>query len=270
MLTTATILAALTGFAPLPVPAATPHLPGLPGVASSVAPAAKDMVLPALIETGDKLDLRGDYFPPRSPSGRAPGLLLLHEAGSDRSTMTSLAEAYQRAGFGVLAIDLRAHGQSATEELNWSAADDATKRSLWAFAMRDVEAGADWLSDQDGLHSSNLTVVGAGASGALAVRHALRDDNVRGVGLVGLETSAFGFELAEDLIDLEGLPILISAAQDEREAAEGLVARLDAADWITVKPMRGERAELLTEKRSLRALVDWAEELAMPKRRGRR
>ncbi|MEO0649454.1 MAG: alpha/beta fold hydrolase [Planctomycetota bacterium] len=267
MLTTATLLAALTGFAPLPTPALAAPSPA----AVVAAPAAvKDMVLPALISTGDKLELRGDYFPPRSPSGRAPALLLLHDAGSDRSSMTTLAEAYQRAGFGVLAIDLRAHGQSATEDLDWTAADDEAKRNLWARAMRDVEAGADWLSDQDGLHSSNLTVVGVGASGALAVRHALRDDNVRGVGMIGLETNAFGFDLAEDLVDLEGLPVIVSAAKGERDAAEGLVASLNADDWITVKPQRGERSELLDDKRAVKAMVDWAEELAMPKRGGRR
>ncbi|MHC4263012.1 MAG: alpha/beta hydrolase [Planctomycetota bacterium] len=258
MLSTLPILVALAGPSPTPVVAPLP-------IVHSVAIAAE----PALVRTDDKLALRGDFYPPRRGENRVPAVLLVHDAGSDRASVASIAEALQRADFGVLAIDLRGHGESVSEDLDWSEADEEKRAKAWMYATRDLDAGAGWLADQDGIHSTNLTVIGVGAGGALAVRHALRDDNVRGVGLIGLEEKPFGFDLAEDLYDLEGLPILMSVAAEERTAAEELVTDLEGDDWITIKPFRSEREELLGEKKLPRAVVEFAEQHAKPSRRAR-
>ena len=61
--------------------------------------------------------LQGWY---RSPENGA-AIILLHGAGGSRATMRGYAETLARHGFGVLAVDLRGHGQSqgATNRLGW-------------------------------------------------------------------------------------------------------------------------------------------------------
>lgn len=260
MLSTLPLLFALVG-APAAVPTVSP---------TAAVPTVGDTIEPALVRTDDKLDLRADFYPPRQSADRAPAVLLIHDAGASRGSLTGLAEALQRANFGVLALDLRGHGESTNDDYNWSTADEERRSTLWAFATRDVEAGARWLASQKSLHSTNLTVIGVGAGGALAVRHALRDENVRGVGLIGFQPQAHGFDVAADLVDLEGLPVLIAPAKEQRDAAESLVEKLEADDWITVKPLRSSADALFEDNRLLRSSVEWTEAHAMPRRGGRR
>ena len=270
MLSTLPILIALSGAASNEVQPAAAITP-----APTVAPAAavdarsSQRVEPALVRTDDKLELRGDFFPPRKASGRVPAVLLLHDAGSDRASVAKLAESLARANYGVLALDLRGHGESATDDVNWSATPDEERNSIWTFALRDVKAGAHWLSEQDELHSTNLTVIGVGASGALAVHHAIDDSNVRAVGLIGFEQECFGFDLGEDLLDLEGLPVSITTAKDERTDAKALVEDLEAEEWIELNTTRATREKLIGDKRAVRDLVDWVDEHTQPRRGAR-
>jgi pimeloyl-ACP methyl ester carboxylesterase len=261
MLTTLPLLLALAG----PAPAASPA-PSSSSLATAAPRVAKDTIEPALVRTSDKLDLRGDYYPPRGDEGRAPAVLLIHEPGKERGSLVDLAEDLQRERFGVLVLDLRGHGESVHEDYEWATADEAARESLWAFATRDVEAGARWLASRPELHSSNLTVIGVGDGGTLAARHALRDENVRGLGLIGFRTEALGFDMAEDLRDLEGLPVLIAPAKEQRDAAEKVVENLEAADWIRVEPLRATADELLDDKRLSRSMVGFVEEVAVPRR----
>lgn len=266
MLSTLPLLIALTGG---PVEAQAPIHPFVTRAAAP-ATAPGDVIEPALVRTEDKLDLRADYYPPRGSNTRSPAVLLIHDAGADRSALVELAESLQRAKFGVLALDLRGHGESADEEYDWASSDEDQRNTLWAFATRDVEAGARWLGQRKDLHSTNLTVIGVGAGGTLAVRHAVRDENVRGVGLIGFQPKSHGCDLASDLADIEGLPVMIAPAREQRADAESLVEELEAADWIEVKPLRTGVEDLLDDKRLGRTLVGWAEENAQPRRGGRR
>ena len=60
-------------------------------------------------KTKDKLILKGSYYAPKkskSKSKAAPAALLIHDAGSDRSELESVA-GYLKRGFAVLVVDLR-------------------------------------------------------------------------------------------------------------------------------------------------------------------
>jgi dienelactone hydrolase len=240
------------------------------GAAARSASRASDAVEAALIRTDDKLDLRGDFYPPRGlDSGRAPAVLLLHDAGQDRTSVAELAAALQRAKLGVLTLDLRGHGESVAPDRNWAEMDEAAHETLWAFATRDVAAAARWLAERDDIHSSSLTLVAVGSAGTLAVRHAIRDENVRGIALLGLPQETFGFDFESDLRDIEGLPLSLNAPKEDREAAESLVEAVHGANWIGLTALRASREELLADKRLRKDLVAWVEQQATPKRGGR-
>lgn len=276
MLTSSLLLAALGGpllplqadFPAAPAPrAATVHAPSVDQRRGRLP--REDGIEPIALRTGDKVGLKADFYPPRGTERRAPAVLLVHDAGADRTTVTDLAEGLQRASFAVLALDLRGHGQSVAEDLDWTGMDEEARKTLWAFATRDVDAAARWLSQREGIHSTNLTVIGVGAGGALAVRHAARNENVRCVGVVGLSEQTFGFDLASDLRDVEGLPILVAAAREQVEDAVALIDSINGNDYVTVARMRSTLQDLLGDKRLKREVVDWVEAQAMPKRGGR-
>src|SRR5690606_19488500 len=78
--------------------------------------------------------LKGWY---RAPANGA-AILLLHGAGSSRESVRPYATFLVRHGYGVLALDLRGHGESAgkTNKLGWQ-------------GTRDVGAAVAFLQDRD-------------------------------------------------------------------------------------------------------------------------
>ncbi|QDU66983.1 alpha/beta hydrolase [Engelhardtia mirabilis] len=251
------------------IPAGPSIAVGPPIVARPLAQRGRTGLEPVALRTSDKIALKGDFYAPREDDRRAPAVLLIHGAGSDRSTLTDMAEGLQRANFAVLTLDLRGHGESVAENLDWSDMDAEARKTLWAFATRDVDTAARWLSQHEGIHSTNLTVIGVGAGGALAVRHAAHDENVRCVGIVGLESELYGFDLTSDLRDVEGLPVMIVAGRDQRDAADELVEEVEGDGYISIVGVRSEGAEVLTDKKLRKDVSDWVEAQAMPKRGGR-
>lgn len=247
------------------VPAVSPAVPAEPGPWT-----AGETNETIDIETSDRFQLKATYFEPGSKSERAPAAMILHDAGKDRSQVEELAKYLQRKGFGVLTLDLRGHGASASEDLSWSGLDQTSRERLWAFAMRDLKAGADFLRDRREIHSSNLSLVGIGASASLAVRYALDDENARAVVLISPRAENFGFNLLGGVSDLEGLPTLLVTSSDDRDVA----ARLQNAghrasggyEYIELTVSRASEEEILDDTRTRASLASWLRDEVMPKR----
>lgn len=221
------------------------------------------------VHTSDDLDLAASFFPPRGKSGRAPAVILVHDAGADRHQFDRLAETLRKRGFAVLAIDLRGHGESATEEIAWKPGDDEANATLWAFAVRDVDAAADWLRTRPDVHASNLSLVGIGAGASLAVRHAVRDENVRAVVLAAPQEDELGYNLLRDLRELGGLPTLVLAEKGRGPDAERLEAAVEDAegiDFVEVVRLKSARDKVAQDKRFASETLKFLRETAMPKR----
>lgn len=224
---------------------------------------------PVSVHTSDELELAGAFFAPRDQSGRAPAVILVHDAGADRHQLDRLAETLRKRDFAVLAIDLRGHGESASEEIAWKAGDDEANRALWAFALRDVDAAARWLRTRPDVHASNLSLVGIGAGAALAVRHAVRDENVRAVVIAAPEENELGFNLLHDLRELGGLPTLVLAEKGRGPDAERLESAAEEAegiDFVEVVRLKSERNRVGQDKRFFGETLKFLREHAMPKR----
>ena len=65
----------------------------------------------------DGLSLKATFYPAKGAEPTAPALLLLHMAYGDRRAWHSFAQAAQDAGYAVLALDSRGHGESAGEKV---------------------------------------------------------------------------------------------------------------------------------------------------------
>ncbi|MCL4830744.1 MAG: alpha/beta fold hydrolase [Caldilinea sp.] len=116
-------------------PAAAGVVALLPGRANvgSPPPGFAEITLTA----NDGVPLQGWY---RAPENGA-AIILLHGAGGSRATMRGYAEMLARHGFGVLAVDLRGHGQSqgATNRLGWQGTLDVGAAVQFLQSRADVQ-----------------------------------------------------------------------------------------------------------------------------------
>ncbi|HIF40232.1 MAG TPA: alpha/beta fold hydrolase [Planctomycetes bacterium] len=213
------------------------------------------------LTTLDKVHLAANYYPPRSKTKRSPAIILLHDAGGQRKGLRPMAEYLNKKGFAVLLLDLRSHGDSATEKMDWSKLDERGRTTQWAFASRDLAAAAKFLRGQKGVHTANLTVIGLGAGSSLALRHAQEDENVRATVLLNPPEKALGIKMASALTDLGGLPTLIVSPKESREIHSGLQIQChkgnDGLEYVDLQSLKSSAKDLLADKRLNNGVYTW-------------
>jgi dienelactone hydrolase len=238
--------------------------------APSAVPTKAPNAVAVTIPTKDQLLIAGSYWAPKGKE-KAPGALLVHTAGADRTSLDELGEYLFKKGFAVLAVDVRGHGGSVVEGADWTkAADDKARESLWGLAARDVDAAAAYLLQRTEVHSTNLSVFGVGAGCALALRHAQSDDNTRALVLITPEATSYGYNTAQGVTALAGMPTLIVASNKAKDIAERLKAAGHAAnqgiEYIEVSLVRAEPGDVLADSKLNNSAATWLRTQVMAKK----
>jgi pimeloyl-ACP methyl ester carboxylesterase len=136
------------------------------------------------LTTNDGLELSGWYIP--SQNGAA--VIALHAYNGDRSGTIYHADLLADHGYGVLMIDLRAHGQSKGElfPLGWD-------------ADRDVYAALDYLQSRPELDPGRIGVLGLSIGAEVALQAASRDPRIQAVLAEGASSQTFrGWMISPD------------------------------------------------------------------------
>jgi pimeloyl-ACP methyl ester carboxylesterase len=222
-----------------------------------------------VLETSDGLKLAATFQSP-GRGGRAPGVLLVHDAGARRESLDDVAKYLRRRGFAVLTLDLRGHGKSPGSEQPFGQLTREDQERLWTFALRDLEAAGAFLRGRRDVHTTNLSVIGVGRSSALALRYASQDENVRAVALIGAGEDQLGFALPDEIRRCGGLPTLLVASKDERPYATRLVDAVKGTSdgALELALLRSDVGGALADKRLPNELVKFLNEVATPKRGG--
>jgi dienelactone hydrolase len=244
---------------------AAPLFAGAPSLASP-APGGGGRSAPETVQikTEDGQTLSGSFYKPTTE--RAPGVILVHDAGASRAQLEPLADRLSKQGFGVLTIDLRGHGAS-KGKLDWEKLSEGDKKTTWTSATQDVDAAADWLHDQPSIHSTSLSLLGYGAGCALAVRHAKNDENVVCMALLAPKVADYGFDVRADIQTLEGLPTFVVTSKDaeaERMAQEANASSGNPYVELLISPPK--LASPLDDKALPARVSKWLSEKAMPKK----
>lgn len=146
-------------------PAPRPAGPALPGEAVE-------------LKTVDGWALKAMFAP--SVPGKLT-LLLLHGTGQRKEDWKRLAFPLTRAGYGVMAVDLRGHGESRTspsgEELTWKKLRATPTANDFADMSRDAEAAVAWLAGQ-GVPEDSIGLIGSEVGGSIAIRFAATHQKV--------------------------------------------------------------------------------------------
>jgi pimeloyl-ACP methyl ester carboxylesterase len=193
-------------------------LAGAVTVARAEAPVAK----PATFETRDGVTIVGDFYP-ASGSEQAPLAVLLHMYHHDRSTWKPLVGPLHDAGFAVLAIDLRGHGESIKPaDMQLSKRMEERDPKLFNAMHQDVAAAVAWAKDQTGVDVERLVVVGASVGCSVALAYCARDDRVDAVVCMSPGTNYLGVDSIADIKKTRDVPIMMFASEAERQAVDEL------------------------------------------------
>lgn len=106
------------------------------------------------------------WFIPAAPAGatqRSPSLVLLHGWGGNAETLLPLAQPLHRAGFALLFIDARCHGQS-----------DADRFTSMPRFAEDLEHAITWLQQRDEVRPDAIGAIGHSVGAAAALLCASR------------------------------------------------------------------------------------------------
>ncbi len=122
----------------------------------------------------DGVKLRGWYVPSRNGAA----VIAMHGTGGNRSSLNSHSRLLVRHGYGVLALDLRGHGES-----------EGRSTSLPQLMDDDVRAAVGWLSARPEVDDARVGALGVSMGGEVALRAAADDARLRGVVVEG----AMGF-----------------------------------------------------------------------------
>lgn len=181
-------------------------------------------------ETDDKtpVTIVGSYTaPPESTRGaRAPMAILLHMYQENRKSFDPLVPVLHEAGFAVLAIDLRGHGESVTPaSLKLAARVEDRDPRLFREMTKDVEAAYRWLSRRNEVDASRFVLVGASIGASVSLEYAARDKSVDGVVLMSPGLDYMDLDSRASARKYGARAALLLAADEERGAADDL-ARL--------------------------------------------
>lgn len=166
----------------------------------TVTPRPTDAELPMLISADDGLVLRATYY--SAPIRPAPGVLLLHQRGADRTSWEALALKLQAAGYAVLAVDQRGHGET-------GGAED------WALAQGDASAALEMLASLPGIAPGQVIVIGASLGANVGLNACATLPGCAAAVLLSPGLDYRGVTTAEAMARLGTRPVLIVAGEND-------------------------------------------------------
>jgi len=206
-------------------------------VATAVALSAESEAVS--FKTDDGVEIAADYF---APTGRtpAPVVILLHQYRSTRAAWKPLVPVLQRAGFAVLAVDLRGHGGS-VKPGNLKLVQRVMDRdpALFNAMNSDVFAAYGFLSQRPECDLSRLAIVGASVGASVALDYARQDRSVDVVVCMSPGEAYMGVDSRTHIREYGKWgkrPVLLLAAPGEQQACEALAAAYPGAKVQITQP----------------------------------
>lgn len=159
------------------------------------------------IEAEDGLSLVGTFYAPDGQSSPAPGVILLHMLWSDRSTWENFAMQLHEAGYAVLAMDFRGHGETGGDV-------------DWDKAVADVQSTWDYLEEIQAVDNERRAIVGASIGANVALSAAALEPTVRTVILLSPGGDYAGVKTHDPMIAYGERSVLIAASEQDSYAAD--------------------------------------------------
>jgi alpha-beta hydrolase superfamily lysophospholipase len=207
------------------------------------------------LRTDDGATLAAMWY---EPSARpAPAVILVHMLHRSRRDWDSFAHRLAGEGIGVLAVDLRGHGESQRYSMPEPAAE-----SGYAPMALDVRAGRRYLASRTDVIQSRIGVAGASIGANLAVIAAAADSSLVSLALLSPSLDYRGLRIEQAVKKIGNRPILLVAGSDDayaaRSARELQKAGGGGAREVVILDHAGHGTTMLSRDENLAGrLVDW-------------
>lgn len=215
-------------------------------LAVPAGPRAESRVV--VLRAGDGLPLAAAvYEPVQRP---APAILLLHMLRRSRRDWDAAAGRLRDAGFLVLALDLRGHGDSA----------GASGSGDLGALVRDAEGALAYLKSRPGVRADRIGIAGASLGASLAAMAGGADPAVGSLALISPSLDYRGVRCEAALRKYGNRPVLLVAAARDAYAVRSArqLATGGAGREVLITEALGHGTVLLSRSPGLvDRLVDW-------------
>lgn len=177
------------------------------------------------LDTDDGYRVAGWYFAPTAKP--APGVILLHQRGRDKSSWGDLPQQLVRQGFAVISIDLRGHGQTLGLPPRPSGGVVSEKPDFLSM-LQDVAAADVFLSAQPGVQADRIGIIGASLGANLAIVYLADDRRVRTAVALSPSLDYGGLRPLEHMRAVDKRPLYLIASRGDKHSAD-CAAELSAA-----------------------------------------
>ena len=183
----------------------------------------------------DGVRLVGDYWTPLGRNEKAPVIILLHMYNSDRTAWgRDMIIALEYAGFAIMRIDMRGHGESTEPEekdLEKRVADRDAE--LFGAMHKDVAAAIKWLEGRKEVDRSRIVLAGASVGCSVALDYAGRDKSIKAVALLSPGANYLGLDSVAHIKKYGERPLMMLTSEQER--GRGFDVLVEEGDKAGVK-----------------------------------
>jgi alpha-beta hydrolase superfamily lysophospholipase len=154
------------------------------------------------ISADDNTNLVASFYP-----GNEKLVILMHAMNRDRHDWDSLAKRLDTMGFTVISFDLRGHGESG---LDWMDFNDADYRKM----VGDVGSVADYAYSNNDVKIERAYIVGSSIGANLAVMYGVTDQKVRRVVMLSPGNNYHGLNPLDALYDFSKPVMIVFSKRD--------------------------------------------------------
>ncbi|MEM9953324.1 MAG: alpha/beta fold hydrolase [Chloroflexota bacterium] len=202
------------------------------------------------LSASDDLTLIADYYTPDDMTDSAPAVILLHMLNSNRQAYEPLIPSLVDAGYVVLNVDMRGHG-------------DTGGSNDWDLAIEDTQLWFNWLREQEIVDDSQIAIIGASIGSNVALIACDNDsDCVTAIALSpGIDYR--GVQPADSIAN--GLNTLLIASHSDGQSASAIRQFFaDATGYVSTRMYLGSAHGTRLFRNELDsvsgAILDWLDE----------
>ena len=159
------------------------------------------------IKSADGLEIAASFYAPWESEPPWPGVILLHMIYGSRADWEGPAQALAFAGYAVLSVDMRGHGDTGGE------AD-------WTQTASDLKQVWQYFAERPEVDETRTAFIGASMGANMALWAAAEETGVRTVVLLSPGLSYFGVEADRALDDYIQRTLMIIASSEDTYSAE--------------------------------------------------
>jgi pimeloyl-ACP methyl ester carboxylesterase len=220
------------------------------GTAASAESEPGSVRFPVRFETSDGFMLHGDLV--SAADVNAPVAILLHMYRSNRGAWAPLVPRLVEAGFTVLALDQRAHGESVQQGDRTLKVEQLTREQFSALVREgaeDVQAARRFLKER-GIAVDRIALVGASYGCTVSLLASGSVEGVRALSLLSPGTSYFGVNALAPARRFRGSLLAIAAEDDPRavESARRIAGAHPGEHELVIYPSGGHGTRLFSPR----------------------